>query len=159
MKYLALILILLPTYASAGVWDSITDAVTGHTTDIIERFSHEDEYIKGNIRSTGSFRDNDPGRDLAHWANGTVSVITMDGENYIQLHGDFSTGPAPDLYLYTARTRVGDEVDFWNGSNVTEVSKLKSGSGAQYYAVDHKFTEVIIWCKRFGQFMGAATVR
>ena len=54
-----------------------------------------------------------------------------------------------------------DEGSFWD-ANVVEVSKLESGSGAQYYELpvnfeDEDHVEIVIWCKRFGAFMGAAT--
>ena len=147
----------MPLTANAGLLDDIKDAVVGHTTDAYERVFVDEEYVSGQTVSMGTFRDDDRGRDLAHWVNGSVSVIEADGERYVQLNGDFAAGPAPDLFLYVGHFRIEHEDDFLQ---VTELGPLTRGSGASYYRLptDIEFSEVVVWCKRFHQFMGAATL-
>lgn len=141
----------------------ILDAITGHFEDITDRIYHEDSHAQGSTILSGSFRDDDIGRDLIHWANGSVSLVRSAKSDYIQLGDDFNSGPAPDLYIYTSINKVVDEETFYM-AETTEIGKLQSGSGAQFYAVSELFAqqehkEVIIWCKRFGAFIGAATLR
>ena len=148
--------------AQAGIFDKITDAVTGHVTDIKDRITHDDEYVSGTIVTSAKFRGDDVGRDPAHWTDGTVSLVERDGVRYLQFADDFNNGLAPDLYIYVADRKVVDEGSFWAAETV-EVSKLASGSGAQFYELPADFSvssdfEVVIWCKRFGAFMGAATL-
>ena len=148
--------------ANAGIFDDIVDAIGGHITDVTDRINHEDETVDGVRLSSSQFRDSDPGRDSVHWANGGVSLIDRDGVRHIQLDTDFATGPAPDLYIYIANKKVVDEKSFWE-ADATELSKLKSGSGAQHYELPADFStdnlEIIIWCKRFGEYIGAATLK
>lgn len=148
---------LVATPASAG----ILDAITGHFNDVKDRINHDDEFISGDVIATGEFRRDDIGRDPIHWANGRVSVVRNSDGVYLQLESDFQAGPAPDLYIYLADQKVFDEGSFWR-SNPNELAKLKSGSGAQYYELEsyNRWThvEVIIWCKRFGAFIGATTL-
>lgn len=141
----------------------ILEAGKGHLKDLTGRLTHEDSYIDGDTINSSEFRKDDIGRDGIHWANGVASLVDMGDSVFIQLHDDFTTGPAPDLYIYVADRRVYDEGSFW-GANTVEVSELMSGSGAQYYELpvdymseDH--IEVVIWCKRFGAFIGAVTLK
>lgn len=150
----------LSTSATALGLTDILEAGKGHLKDLGDRWSHEDSYVSGTTVASSGFRSDDVGRDAIHWADGTASLVMDDsGRWYIQLQDDFVTGPAPDLYIYVAERKVYDESSFW-AANPVELSKLESGSGAQYYSVaapgDH--LEVIIWCKRFGAFIGATTV-
>lgn len=152
----------LSTSATALGLTDILEAGKGHLKDLGDRWNHEDNYISGDVISTSEFRDSDVGRDFIHWANGSVQLVDMGDAIFIQLGSDFESGPAPDLYIYVADRKVVDEGSFWD-SNKVEVSKLQSGSGAQFYelpvdiaAEDH--IEVVIWCKRFGAFIGAATL-
>ena len=146
-----------PTSAMALGLTDLLEAGKGHLRDLGDRLTHDEEFVYGSDLATGEFRDDDPGVDAAHWAVGTVSIVSTDEGIFIQLGEDFKAGLAPDLYIYTADRKVVDERSF-KRAKTTEVSMLKSGSGAQYYKIDAIPSEVIIWCKRFGQFMGAATV-
>ena len=44
-----------------------------------------DQVITGIVTAEGEFDQDAEGRDLAHWANGTVQIIEKDGKRYIQL--------------------------------------------------------------------------
>ena len=156
-------------FAAASTWagpldwiKDARDAVAGHIDDINERINHEDEHIDGMVIATSEFRRDDVGRDGIHWANGSVSLVSDGSGLHVQLGGDFESGPAPDLYIYVADQKVVDEGTFWDSETV-EISELDSGSGAQHYRLPESLTsqshlEVVIWCKRFGAFIGAATL-
>ena len=145
--------------AQAGIFDDIRDALRGHTIDVIERITHEDQMQSGMYIISTQFRQDDVGRDAIHWANGTISLVLGDDDNfYLQLHEDFEAGPAPDLYLYIAEDKVVDE-DSFHATTVFEVGKLVSSKGASFYEVNevpNNMPHVVIWCKRFGAFIAAA---
>jgi len=151
----------LVSTAQANFLTNTIDAIRGHIDDVENRINHDDEYINGDSINANQFRTDDIGRDSIHWANGTASIIRVDDEFYLQLQSDFKSGPAPDLYVYLAGSQVIDESSFW-AANPVELAKLKSGSGAQFYKLDsydeEAHFEVIIWCKRFGAFIGAVTL-
>ena len=157
IKILISIIIVILGFALFDMRSDVADAVKGHTEDIISRVTHDNEHIVGQVISNGMFRQDDVGRDAIHWADGTVSKVKLNGKMYIQLESNFNSGPAPDLYIYGANQKVFDEVSF-EQSNPTEISKLKAGSGAQYYEISQDFSEIIIWCKRFGEFIGSVSL-
>ena len=141
---------------------NLKDAVVGHVVDIKDRVTHVEESAEGIAYTASQFRTDDVGRDAIHWANGSAGLVVGADTTYIQLGNSFETGPAPDLYIYVATQKVVDEDSFWAAEPI-EVSKLKSGSGAQFYELpaeiqDLGHVEVIIWCKRFGTFIGAVTL-
>ena len=159
-----------PTSVMALGLTDILEAGKGHLKDLGDRWNHDDEHVEGDSLYSGTFRDDDIGRDGVHYVDGTVSIVRAESgsdEFYIQLNRDFKAGLAPDLYLYVADRKVVNERSF-DKATTLEVSKLKSGSGAQYYKLssediwntlgetDH--LEIVIWCKRFHQYMGAATL-
>ena len=144
-----------------GLSGTIRDAVEGHVTDITERVTVADEVASGDVLTTAVFREDDPGNDAAHWVKGSVSIVEMDGKKYVQLNEDFEAGLAPDLYIYvsTSATPIVDEKSFFATTQL-ELNKLGKGSGASFYEVPAgiKPAQVTIWCKRFSQFMGSATL-
>ena len=144
-----------------GLSGTIRDAVNGHVADITERVTVADEVASGDVLTTAVFREDDPGNDAAHWVKGSVSIVEMDGKTYVQLNSDFEAGLAPDLYIYvsTSATPIVDEKSFFATTQL-ELGKLVKGSGASFYEVPNgiKPAQVTIWCKRFSQFMGSATV-
>ena len=144
-----------------GLSGTVRDAVNGHITDITERITVDDETLDGTLISYGEFRADDPGVDAAHWANGTVSLVWDGDKQYIQLEEDFAAGLAPDLYIYvsTSATPIVDEKSFFATTQL-ELGKLAKGSGASLYEVPAGINpaQVTIWCKRFSEFMGSATL-
>ena len=96
-----------PSLASANWFSSIKDAITGHTTDVIERATVSNEYAPGNVQLSNNFREDDPGVDSAHWVKGTAQVIRdhSTGKRYVQLQDNFKAGLAPDLYIYISSSR------------------------------------------------------
>ena len=144
-----------------GLSGTIRDAINGHVEDVIERTTIDDLIVVGDTISTTNFRTDDIGQDAAHWVSGSVSIVKLDGKTYVQLNSDFEAGLAPDLYIYvsTSATPIVDEKTFFATTQL-ELGKLVKGSGASFYEVSNsiKPVQVTIWCKRFSQFMGSATV-
>ena len=156
------VFIKVATPAYAGLWDDFRDAVSGHVTDIKDRVLNDEVVIDGIVVKTSEFRKDDIGRDNIHWANGSVSAVVSDGKLYLQLGEDFEAGLAPDLHIYVANAKVVDEKTFWDAETI-EISKLSRSKGATAYEI-HQMSmyqshlEVVIWCKRFGAFIAAATL-
>ena len=107
MKLVSWLLILTSSLVLAGLLafglsGTVRDAVEGHATDITERLTVEDQNADGLVVSYADFRDDDIGRDAAHWVNGSVSLIwdEVNDKHYIQLEDNFEAGLAPDLYIY-----------------------------------------------------------
>ena len=166
-KTLAIIaLIASASTASAGLFDRIKDAITGHTDDIIERVTVDDQYAPGNVQASNNFRTDDVGNDAAHWVKGTAQTVRdfAADKNYVQLQNNFKAGLAPDLYIYISLVdkKIVDEQSF-NSVEQIELGKLVKGKGASFYEVPahiniQDIQSITIWCKRFSQFMGSTNV-
>ena len=146
-----------------GLSGTVRDAVEGHATDITERLTVDDQNVDGLTLSYADFREDDIGNDAAHWVKGSVTLVwdEVNDKHYVQLEDNFEAGLAPDLYIYvsTSATPIVDEKSFFATTQL-ELSKLGKGSGASFYEVPGglKPIQVTIWCKRFSQFMGSATL-
>ena len=147
-----------------GLSGTVRDAVEGHATDITERLTVDDQFAPHTaIISYANFREDDPGNDAAHWVKGHVTLVwdEKNDKHYVQLEDSFEAGLAPDLYIYvsTSATPIVDEKTFFATTQL-ELGKLVKGSGASFYEVPGglKPIQVTIWCKRFSQFMGSATL-
>lgn len=106
----------------------------------------------------GTFRRDLAGSDALHWGEGTVSV----GPRAIALAGRLAPGPDYQLYLSPmfveteeaflrlapSMVRIGDVKTFENF-----VVPLPADVDAARY------TTVVVWCERFGQFITAARYR
>ena len=99
MKYTIAAILLVITVSIAVTNETSKTIILGHTEDIISRIS-DDQLIEGKVTAEGEFDQDAEGRDLAHWANGTVQITEKNGKRYIQLTEDFNSGPLPDGYVY-----------------------------------------------------------
>ncbi|MGB0964691.1 MAG: DM13 domain-containing protein [Litorivicinus sp.] len=163
MKRIFAVILSLPLFAHAGLFDDIKTAVTGHIADFQSR-SQPDQILEGAtvVRST-AFRTDDPGQDVLHTGQGGVSLVQQDGMTYIQLHADVEIGLAPDLYLYVSDAGgINTEARF-NETDQIEIAPLVKGKGASYYSLGELTDEqiaglasVTVWCKQFGEFMASA---
>ena len=146
--------------ANALSWSDIKEAITGHTTDLIDRYTEDDAFAPGHPYAMSTFREDDIGQDAAHWVRGDVYLMSSQGTNYVQLGKDFEAGLAPDLYIYAStRADIVDEESFFDSPQV-ELGKLIKGTGASFYELPDNLQpkSVTIWCKRFSQFMGSANL-
>ena len=141
--------------AHAGIFDDILDAAKGHTNDIIERITVDDEFVTGDVVKSGEFTLT---KDSIHWAKGGVQVIDMNGKTYIQLDETFEAGLAPDLYVFTSDKTI-DSQQALNRDVKSNLQKLNKGSGASIYEVTGDIKSIVIWCQAFNQWMGTAIVK
>ena len=107
---------------------------------------------------TGTFRRDLKDSDALHWGEGTVSVSAQS----IALAG--KVAPGPDYKLYLSPEFVETEADFLRlkprMERVGEVRTFENFIVPLAAGVDpSKYTTVIVWCERFGQFITAAKYR
>jgi hypothetical protein len=110
------------------------------------------------------FDERAPGRDALHWANGNGTLIRTDSGWVLRLEPNFNAGPGPDYWLYFNAQPVGDKKGFEADAGKLRLSKLRSFSGAQNYALPAdfdpaKFHTVTIWCEAFGAYIGSGVLR
>ena len=79
MKHLMVFItaLFVASSAHAGIWDTIKDAITGHTADVIERVTVEDDLAPGFVEASNNFRENDRGQDAAHWVKGRWHCVQV----------------------------------------------------------------------------------
>lgn len=133
--------------------------VTGHTSDIVGRLT-DDRSVVGNTIAQGMFREDDRGQDTFHAGGGSVSILSTDSGNVVQLQSDFWTTPGPDYHVYVSTVRGIVDEDAFNRATVVELGKLTKGSGASFYEIPEglEVNSVTIWCKRFGEFIASADI-
>ena len=107
---------------------------------------------------TGTFRRDLKDSDALHWGEGTVSVSAQS----IALAG--KVAPGPDYKVYLSPEFVETEADFLRlkprMERVGEVRTFENFIVPLAAGVDpSKYTTVIVWCERFGQFITAAKYR
>ena len=107
---------------------------------------------------TGTFRRDLKDSDALHWGEGTVSVSAQS----IALAG--KVAPGPDYKVYLSPEFVETEADFLRLKprieRVGEVRTFENFIVPLAAGVDpSKYTTVIVWCERFGQFITAAKYR
>lgn len=111
---------------------------------------------------TGSFREDAPGQDFAHWARGGISVHHMAGNDaWIQLKSDFEASPGPNYWVYlNSQSAIDDESDFLADDQRVRLAKLKSFEGSQIYPTTISQLDgaqaITIWCETFSQYIGSA---
>ncbi|QQX86998.1 DM13 domain-containing protein [Cupriavidus necator] len=109
-------------------------------------------------RYTGTFRKDLAGSDALHWASGQLHV----SPHALAFEG--SVAPGPDYRIYLAPEFVDNKEAFLRIKNRSlQVSELKTFGNftvALPAGVDPaRYAAVVIWCERFGQFIGAAGYR
>ena len=137
-----------------GVFKDTRDAIIGHTQDIRDRLFTGEKYVDAYGLNRAQFEHT---KDLLHWAKGTVSIRKNKSGYYVQLHGNFDAAFAPDLYVVLSDKVVTNQEQL-DLIPKPYIYRLKKPNGASYYKFDEsiKVKSVIIWCKRFNQFMGSA---
>ncbi len=87
-----------------------------------------------------------------HQSAGAVEILKKDGQTIVRFASDFSLDGAPDPKIGFGKNGYVDG---------TIISKLEKLSGAQDYVVPasvdvSRFTEVWLWCEKFGVPLGVA---
>ena len=112
------------------------------------------------LQSSGTFAG-----DRAHPAKGRASVVRLKGGGYgIKLHSDFKVRGGPDLRLWVSEAKSPTGGRAVRAAKHIDLGGLRSSSGEQIYRLpaDYdlaKAQSVVIWCRAFSVFFGAATLR
>jgi hypothetical protein len=109
-------------------------------------------------RYTGTFRKDLAGSDALHWASGQLHVSAH------ALAFEGSVAPGPDYRVYLAPAFVDNKAAFLRikerSLQVGELKTFGNFTVALPAGVDPaQYAAVVIWCERFGQFIGAAGYR
>lgn len=114
--------------------------------------------ISQQARYAGTFRKDLAGSDALHWASGRLHVSAH------ALAFEGSVAPGPDYRIYLAPAFVDNKEAFLRIKDQSlQVGELKTFGN---FTVDlpagvdpSRYAAVVIWCERFGQFIGAAGYR
>ena len=102
--------------------------------------------------------------DRSHPAAGTASVIRLKGGGYgIKFSSDFKTRGGPDLRVWVSEASAPRNGRAVRAADHIDLGGLDSSSGEQIYRLpaDYdlaKAQSVVIWCRAFGVFFGAASL-
>jgi len=137
------------------------DAIGGHLKDLQGRFS-EHQFIEGQKLKSGQINESAKGQDLLHNSSGTWSLLSVDGVLYLQSSQDFASSPGPDYHIYVSSKQAIEDNDQFTDDQI-EVGRLKKPNGAAFYRLKTQdpteVQSVLIWCKQFNEFIGAADLR
>ena len=91
----------------------------------------------------------------SHTVSGSYTIVANAGGQAVQLGADFSLDNAPDPYVVLSPSGKGADPE---ALNLGVLRKLK---GMQLYAIPSgtdlsKYTQVLIWCKKFNVTLGSA---
>jgi hypothetical protein len=157
LSLLAFLSILYPSAGSAGV----SDVIVGHVNDIKARLS-DDQTVQGRVLKTGEIDTSAEGQDGLHWSSGNWSLVEVDGVLFLQSAENFRSSPAPDLHVYISENpAIKDNYQFSNDQY--EIGPLLKPNGAAFYRLDLKdpkrVQSILIWCKRFSEYIGSADLK
>jgi hypothetical protein len=124
---------------------------TGASVEQVRAVSQQSRY-------TGTFRKDLAGSDALHWASGQLHVSAH------ALAFEGSVAPGPDYRVYLAPAFVDNKAAFLRikerSLQVGELKTFGNFTVALPAGVDPaQYAAVVIWCERFGQFIGAAGYR
>lgn len=137
---------------AAGIYVlPILTAQPGASTGQVQAVSQQARYA-------GTFRKDLAGSDALHWASGRLHVSPR------ALAFEGSVAPGPDYRIYLAPAFVDTKEAFLRIKDQSlQVGELKTFGN---FTVDlpagvdpSRYAAVVIWCERFGQFIGAAGYR
>jgi hypothetical protein len=151
------VFLLLPISASA----QLLDAIRGHAQDLKSRFE-DNQKLEGEVLKRGQIDKNAKGQDLIHNSSGEWSLIKVGNQLFLQSSEDFRSSPGPDYHIYiSGKPAIKDNDEF--SAQQIEVSRIKKPNGAAFYLLKTQNPEdinsVLIWCKRFKEYIGSADLR
>lgn len=159
MKATFLMITLLAASGSATA--QIVDAIGGHLKDIRARFD-DHSTIAGETLKKGEIDRSAKGQDALHHSAGSWSLVRVGAALYLQSGEDFRSSPGPDYHVYISRSQAIKDNDQFN-THQLEVGRLKKPNGAAYYKLPttnaDEVNSVLIWCKRFGEYIGSADLK
>lgn len=144
-----------------GFFSKIGDAITGHVGDVKARFS-DGAVLGGEVLKTSNLRDDLPGTDAVHYGTGTVTLEEKEGGYFVQFADDTKISFAPDLNIYISKK--GDIVDEQGYLDLEPIhlGEMTKPNGASFYKLPDgvqpdEVRSVLVWCRRFGEFMSSAS--
>ena len=158
--FLCLLAFLSVLYPSAGL-AGVSDVIVGHVNDIKARLS-DGQTVQGRVLKTGEIDTTAEGQDGLHWSSGNWSLVDVDGVLFLQSAENFRSSPAPDLHVYISENpAIRDNYQFSNDQY--EIGPLLKPNGAAFYRLDFtdpkRVQSILIWCKRFSEYIGSADLK
>lgn len=94
----------------------------------------------------------------AHPTQGKVSIVTENGQRYLEFNETFKTDSGPDLFVLLHRQETPES---YNNSDYVNLGDLEKVSGTQKYAIPDEvnladWKSVVIWCRQFNVTFGYA---
>ena len=121
---------------------------------------HAQPAAAAELASKGSFIG-----DRSHPASGTATVVRLKGGGYgIKLHSDFKVRGGPDLRVWVSEANAPRGSSAVRSAGHIDLGGLDSSSGEQIYRLPANYDlakaqSVVIWCRAFGVFFGAAPLK
>lgn len=96
-----------------------------------------------------------------HPTQGTASIVTKNGKQYLQLDRSFKTDNAPDLLVLLHQQSSPKD---YRGDNYVNLGRLQKITGAQLYEIPadvdiKRFKSAVIWCRIFNSTFGFAPLK
>jgi hypothetical protein len=107
--------------------------------------------------TTGNFKS------LAHETKGSASIYQLaDGQRTLRLT-QFETSNGPDVHVYLIAAEIDKGSDAIKAAGFVDLGSMKGNKGDQNYEIPadtdlNKYTNVTIWCARFGVNFGQAAL-
>ncbi len=156
LTYLATIsAIALLTISCAKETASTTDTTTTDEPVAQEQVINESESTQPLAQTTtisGTFVT------AAKPSQGIVTLVTDNGQSYLEFDAGFRTGNGPDVFILLHRQENPQNYD---QANYVNLGKMENTSGSQRYAIPSEvnldnYKSVAIWCRKFGVTFGYA---
>ncbi len=158
------LLVILAVIVSASPAEAqVLDALKGHVRDLRDR-TQPDAFIAGEVIKRGKIDETAKGQDLLHNSKGGWTLVLSGGVLYVQSGDDFRSSPGPDYHVYVSAKPAIKDNDEFDGSGQIEVGRLVKPNGAAYYKLPASLSasdvrSVLVWCKRFREYIGSADLR
>ena len=141
----------------------VLDALKGHVRDLRDR-TQPDAFIAGELLKRGKIDETAKGQDLLHSSKGSWTLVRSAGALYVQSGDDFRSSPGPDYHVYVSAKPAIKDNDEFVGSGQIEVGRLVKPNGAAFYKLPASLSasdvrSVLVWCKRFREYIGSADLR
>lgn len=95
-----------------------------------------------------------------HPTQGMVSVVTENGQRYLEFDQAFTTDSGPDLFVLLHRS---ESPQSYQQQDYINLGKLKQINGTQRYTIPNDvnladYRSTVIWCRQFNVTFGYATL-
>ncbi|MGB7404766.1 MAG: DM13 domain-containing protein [Pacificimonas sp.] len=110
--------------------------------------------------ASGSFK----GADRAHQAAGDARIVRLQGGGYgVKFESNFDVTGGPDLRVWVSEAENPRSKSEVKAADYIDLGRLQDSDGEQIYRLPDGFDladadSIVIWCRAFGVFFGAATL-